>query len=94
VSELRKAQHHAAQAAAARRAAEQLHADLVRARSRTARPDRPERTRPVNAEDVVRKDFPVPLRLGMQVPVGPYPSPTVSRPSHGRQPPKRAGPRR
>ncbi len=94
VSELRKAQHHAAQSAAARRAAEQLHADLVRARSRTARSDRPERTRPVNAEDVVRKDFPVPLRLGMQAPVGPYPSPTVSRPSHGRQPPKRAGPRR
>ena len=94
VSELRKAQHHAAQAAAARRAAEQLHADLVRARSRTAGPDRPERTRPVNAEDVVRRDFPLPVRLGMQAPVGPDPSPTVSRPSHKRQPPKRAGPRR
>jgi hypothetical protein len=97
VSELRKAQQHAAQSAAARRAAEQLHADLVRARSRTARPgrpDRPERTRPVNpvnAEDVVRKDFPVPLRPLMQPPPGP--SPAVSWPSYRRRPPKRAGPR-
>jgi hypothetical protein len=38
VSELRNAQQHAAQAAAARRAAEQLHADLVGVRSRATLP--------------------------------------------------------
>jgi hypothetical protein len=95
VSELRRAQQHAAQAAAARRAAGQLHADLVRARSRTAhaaRPDRPGRTRPVDAEDVISRDFPLRLRPDMQPPPGP--SPAVSRPSYGRGPPKRAGPRR
>ena len=96
VCELRRAQRHAAQAAAARRAAEQLHADLIRARSRTAcaaRPDRRGHTRPVDAEDVISRDFPLRLRPRMQAPPGPGPSPTVSRPSYGRQPPKRAGPR-
>ena len=94
VSELRKAQQHAAQAAAARRAAEQLHADLARARPSTAcaeRPDRPRRTRPVDAEDVISRDFPLRLRPGRQPPPGP--GPAVSRPSYRRQPPRRAGPR-
>ena len=94
VSELREAQQHAAQAAAARRAAEQLHADLARARSRTAhaaRPDRPGRTRPVDAEDVMSRDFPLRLRSGRLPP--PDPGPAISRPSYRRQPPKRAGPR-
>ena len=95
VSELRKAQRRAAQAAAARKAAEQLHADLVQARSRTARagrPHQPERLRPVSAEDVISRDFPLPLQLGMQPPAGTTPSPAVSRPGYRRQPPKRAGP--
>jgi hypothetical protein len=94
VSELRKVQQHAAQAAAARTAAEQLHADLVRARSRTvyaARPNRPGASRPVDAEYVISRDFPLRLRRGMQPPPGP--SPAVSRPSYRRRPPKRAGPR-
>jgi hypothetical protein len=94
VSELREAQQHAAQAAAARRAGEQLHADLARARSRTAhaaRPDRPGRTRPVDAEDVMSRDFPLRLRSGRLPP--PDPGPAISRPSYRRQPPKRAGPR-
>jgi len=58
VSKLRKVQQHAAQAAAARRAAEQLHADLVRARSGIARPGRlrqSERNRSANAGDVIRE---------------------------------------
>jgi len=96
VSELRKAQHHAAQTAAARRAAEQLHADLARARHRTAYAahlDRPARTRPVDAEDVISRDFPLRLRPGVQPTAGPDPSQAVSRPSYERQPPKRAGPR-
>ena len=94
VSGLRKAQQHAAQAAAARKAAEQLHADLARARPSTAcaaRPDRPRRTRPVDAEDVISRDFPLRLRPGRQPPPGP--GPAVSRPSYRRQPPRRAGPR-
>ena len=94
VSELRKAQQHAAQAAAARRAAEQLHADLVQARSRighAARPGRTRRTWPVDAEAVIARDFPLRLRPGGQTPPGP--GPAVTRPSHRRRPPKRAGPR-
>jgi len=94
VCELRRAQQHAAQAAAARRAAEQLNADLVRARSRAAYAapqDRPGRTRPVDAEDVISRDFPLRLRPGAQPPPGP--GPAISRPSYRRQPPKRAGPR-
>jgi hypothetical protein len=94
VSELRKAQQHAAQTAAARRAAEHLHADLARARHRTAyatQPDRPARTRPVGPEDVLLRDFPLRLRLSMQPPLDP--GPAISRPSYRRQPPKRAGPR-
>ena len=94
VSELRKAQQHAAQAAAARRAAEQLHADLVQARFRTtcaARPYRPGHTQPVDAEDVISRDFPLRLRPGRKP--SPGPSPAISRPSYRRQPPKRAGPR-
>jgi len=94
VCELRRVQQHAAQAAAARRAAEQLHADLARARSRAAYAapqDRPGRTRPVDAEDVISRDFPLRLRPGPQPP--PRPGPAISRPSYRRQPPKRAGPR-
>jgi hypothetical protein len=94
VSELRAAQQHAAQAAAARRAAEQLNADLARARPSTAcaaRPNRSGRTRPVDAEDVISRDFPLRLRPGRQPPPGP--GPAVSRPSYRRQPPRRAGPR-
>jgi len=96
VSELRKAQQHAAQTAAARRAAEQLHADLARARHRTAYAahlDRPARTRPVDAEDVISRDFPLRLRPGVQLTADPDSSPAVSRPSYERQSPKRAGPR-
>jgi hypothetical protein len=96
VSELRNAQQHAAQAAAARRAAEQLHADLVGVRSRATLPAwlaRSGRTRPANAADLLCKESLLPLRLAMQAPVSPGSSPTVSYPTHGHQPPKRAGPR-
>ena len=66
VAELRQAQQHAAQAAAARRAAEHLHCAHTRARSRAAQPGwavRPEHAGRATAPAAARSDFPVPLRL-------------------------------
>lgn len=66
VAELRQAQQHAAQAAAARKAAEHMHAAMTRTRSsvpwpaQTARPQRP---RSARQADVAREDFPMGLRL-------------------------------
>ena len=67
VAELRQAQQHAAQSAAAHAAARRLHAAMTRARPSAPWPgqsERPQRGRPAGAEDVGRRDFPVPLWLG------------------------------
>ena len=66
VTELRRAQQHAAQAAAARRAAEHLHCAYTRARSRAAQPGwaaRPEHAGRATAPAAARNDFPGPFRL-------------------------------
>jgi hypothetical protein len=66
VTELRQAQQHAAQAAAARRAAEHLHCAHTRARSHAAQAGwaaRPEHAGRATAPATARRDFPVPLRL-------------------------------
>jgi len=94
VSELRQAQRHAAQAAAARRSAEQLHAAIRTARTHAcqAQPlQRPHQAPPASWGDVASRDFPIPLRLVVA---------TASardrdrRPDAARQPPRRAGPHR
>jgi hypothetical protein len=96
VAELRQAQQHAAQAAAARTAAEHLHAAMARARSsvpwpgQTARPQRP---RPARQSDAARQDFPLGLRLDETVAAAAADTSDVT-PGRGYQPPKRAGPRR
>jgi hypothetical protein len=67
VAELRQAQQHAAQAAAARRAAEHLRCAHTRARSRVAQPGwatRPEHSGRAAAPAAARNDFPEPIRLG------------------------------
>jgi hypothetical protein len=66
VAELRQAQQHAAQAAAARRAAEHLHCAHTRARSRAAQSGwaaRPEHAGRATAPAAARSDFPEPIRL-------------------------------
>jgi hypothetical protein len=66
VTELRQAQQHAAQAAAARSAAEHLHCAHTRAKSRAAQPGwatRPVQGRREHARTDVRMDFPEPTRL-------------------------------
>jgi hypothetical protein len=67
VAELRQAQQHAAQSAAAYAAARHLHAAMTQARPSASWPgqsERPQRGRSTSAEDVGRRDFPVPLWLG------------------------------
>ncbi len=64
VADLRQAQQHAAQAAAARQAAQHLRAGLAQARSqvlRPAPPERRERARRANSANAARGDFPMPL---------------------------------
>lgn len=71
VAELRHAQQHAAQAAAARSTAERLHQALAQRRSRAAQPGwaaRPEQARRATAPAGARRDFPEPFRLD-QVPL-------------------------
>jgi hypothetical protein len=66
VAELREAQQHAAQTAAARRAAEHLHDAYTRARSLAAQPGwaaRPEYSGRAAAPAAARNDFPEPIRL-------------------------------
>ena len=100
VGELRQAQQHAAQAAAARKAAEGLHAALSRSRAGAAALGIPTQARPAQTirkpGDAARLDFPVPLQPGPLAPqssghVAPQPSPR-SRPTPNA--PTRAGPGR
>ena len=96
VAELRQAQRHAAQAAAARRAAEHMHAAMTRARSSVPWPAqavRPQRPRSARQADVAREDFPMGLRLDEAVLAAAVKTRDVT-PGRGYQPPKRAGPRR
>ena len=95
VAELRKAQQHAAQAAAARIAAEHLHTAVSRAHSRVPRDSETKtsrRARPRTAADLARLDFPHGLSAARPV----APDPHQVRPSrpYGPAPPKRAGPAR
>jgi hypothetical protein len=101
VGELRQAQQHAAQAAAARKTAEGLYAALSRSRAGAAAlgiPSRPQqaqqRTSARRPGDAARLDFPVPLRPGQPVPAGDStarPGP-YSSPGRPHSPPRRAGP--
>jgi hypothetical protein len=96
VAELRQAQQHAAQAAAARKAAEHMHAAMTRARSSVpwpAQAARPQRPRSARQADVAREDFPMGLRLDEAVLAAAAKTRDVT-PGPGYQPPKRAGPRR
>jgi hypothetical protein len=101
VAELRDAQQHAAQAAAARAAAEHLHAACVQSRSAVPGQSHAETRqprRPAAAADVGSRDFPIPIRAALAASVGgglPDSRPGLgSQPSRGPQPPKRAGPGR
>ena len=96
VTELRQSQEHAAQAAAARKAAEHMHAAMTRASSSAFRPgpaERLKRARAAAAGDPIRRDFPVPLPLGQSLASAAV-GDLGGRPHVGRQPPKRAGPGR
>ena len=96
VAELRQAQQHAAQAAAARNAAERMREALVGAGASVPWPGqaaRPQRTQSARQADAARLDFPMGLRLD------PATLAATSRtsnagPVRGYQPPKRAGPKR
>jgi hypothetical protein len=95
VTELRQAQQHAAQAAAARKAAEHLHCAQTRARSRAAQAGwaaRPEHAGRATAPAAARSDFPVPLRLDEVLLNDPAVATTRHRPGPGVGPSRRAGP--
>jgi len=95
VSELRQAQQHAAQAAAARRAAEHLHRAHARANSRVAQPGwatRPEHAGRATAQAAARSDFPEPIRLDKVFLNDPAVSGQRSRPCPTVGPSRRAGP--
>jgi hypothetical protein len=95
VTELRQAQQHAAQAAAARRAAEHLHCAHTRARSRTGQAGwaaRSEHAGRATAPASARSDFPVPLRLGEVLLSDPAVASNRHRPGPVAGPSKRAGP--
>jgi hypothetical protein len=95
VAELRLAQQHAAQAAAARAAVGHLHTAMTQARERAAHfTQAPRRSRTGNAADTARRDFPVPLRLENLPAADPAASHAPARPRRGHLPPRRAGPRR
>jgi len=91
IAELRVAQRHAAQAAAARRAAEHLHA----ASAGYAPPVSNTRTKARTAAERVRLDFPMPpgpLSPGAAPPASARrPAQPSPRPSHGPGPPSRRG---
>ena len=96
VTELRRAQGHAAQAAAARKAAEHMHAAVMRARSSVPRPGWPQgprRPRSASAGDATRQDFPMPLRLDQAL-LTAASTTGAARPRRSHQPPTRAGPGR
>jgi len=95
VTEVRQAQQHAAQAAAARRAAEHLHCTHTRARSRAAQPGwaaRPEHGGRATAPAAARNDFPGPFRLEDALLDDPAVTSHHSRPGPAVGPSKRAGP--
>ncbi|HEY5990760.1 MAG TPA: hypothetical protein VIV12_30845, partial [Streptosporangiaceae bacterium] len=96
VGELRQAQQHAAQAAAARSATRHLHTAMTQARSRAARltpAHSSRRRRTANAAETARRDFPAPLRLeDLTAATDLAESRRASRPRHGPLPPRRAGP--
>ena len=97
VAKLRGAQQHAAQATAARSAAQRMNAAMTQAPSQARRPTRgeaPRRGEAARAAGRARTDFPIwlPARLraaAHQVQAAPQPSS-----GRGPLPPKRAGPRR
>jgi hypothetical protein len=90
VARLREAQAHAAQAAAAREAAEDLHAAFTQARGRSRTRARPTPGRPGGR---VQTDFPVPLAEVLPVAAA-QESTDVSSPAYVPQPPTRARPAR
>ena len=101
VGELRQAEQHAAQAAAARQAAERLYASLSQARAGAPAPDgpqQPQQSRTARSpRDIASLDFPTPPRPGQLQPEAgnsaakPRPQ---STPGPVRRPPSRAGPGR
>ncbi len=98
VGELRQAQQHAAQAAAARQAAEHLYASLSQTRAGAAAlgiPVRPGQTRTARRPgDAARHDFPMPTPARAPLPAEPsLTDPHASR-SPARSAPSRARPRR
>jgi len=71
VAELRQAQQHAVQSAAAHAAARHLHAAMTHARShppRLTQAHAPRRSRASSAADTARRDFPMPPRPGGSLP--------------------------
>jgi len=94
VTELCQAQQHAAQAAAARRAAEHLHCAHTRARSRAAQAGwaaRAERAGRATAPAAARNDFPGPFRLEDALLDDPAVASHHSRPGPAVGPSRRAG---
>ena len=95
VTELRQAQQHAAQAAAARRAAEHLHCAYARARTRAAQPGwaaRPAQGRRAPAPADILRDFPEPVRLDQALLDVHAAASYRSRPGPTVGPTRRAGP--
>jgi hypothetical protein len=95
VIELRQAQQHAAQAAAARRAAEHLHCAHTRARSRATQAGwalRPEHAGRATAPATARNDFPGPFRLEDALLDDPAVASRHSRSGPAVGPSRRAGP--
>ena len=90
VAELRQSQQHAAQAAAALRAAERLHAaarPAPAAQSRAASPQPQPAPQPSSAAQLAALSFPKPARAGRQPPAPGQPSPAPSGPMPPRRPP-------
>jgi hypothetical protein len=102
VTELRQAQQHAAQSAAAHAAARHLHSAMTQARSRPPRPAQahaPRRSRASSAAGIAHRDFPVPPRPGDPLPAqNGQPEQTGPGPrrhrGQGPVPAQRAGPSR
>ncbi len=95
VAELRQAQQHAAQAAAARQTVEHMHEAMVRAGALVPWPGqaaRPQRAQSWQA-DATSRDFPMGLRLDPAA-FAAASAASVPRPGRGYQPGKRAGPGR
>ncbi|HEY6275701.1 MAG TPA: hypothetical protein VIX86_05165 [Streptosporangiaceae bacterium] len=97
VAELRQAQQHAAQAAAARSAAEHMHSALTQARSQAPRPARgeaPRRGKTARPANTARTDFPASPGPRLHLPAHQSPGRPHPSPSRAPLPPKRAGPGR